>query len=93
MKEGGWGWGEGGSNWPRQKIIPLKTPVLLGLIYLMGVLLNCKPSHEEWRASALRVYHIAISQRVSTCKPTGCEFTTASFDVRANEPESCKPVS
>ena len=45
-----WSWMGGGSNLPRQKKIPSKTPVLLGLIYLMGVLLNCKPSSEESRA-------------------------------------------
>ena len=52
----------------------------------MGALLNCKPSSEESRASALRVYHIAISQRVSTCKPTGCEFTTLRVS-------TCEPTS
>ena len=52
----------------------------------MGVLLNCKPSSEESRASALRIYHIAISQRVSTCKPTGCKFNTLRVS-------TCEPTS
>ena len=30
----------------------------------------------ESQASEMRVYHIAISQRVATCMQTGCKFTT-----------------
>ena len=43
---------------------------------LPGILLNCEPISWEPQASELQVYHIAISQRVATCKPTCCKFTT-----------------
>ena len=45
-----------------RKNIPSKSPVLQGLIYLLGVLLNCKSTSGESRASKSRVYHFAISQ-------------------------------
>ena len=45
-----------------RKNIPSKSPVSQGLIYLLGVLLNCRSTSGESRASKSRVYHFAISQ-------------------------------
>ena len=85
--------GEGISDLACKKL-PWKSPVLLGLIHLLGVLLNCKLISGEPRASEV--------PSPSHCnKPTSCYlqanmlqvYNSASFDLRVNESESCKPVS
>ena len=84
--------GSGQSDITRKKL-PSKSSVLLGLVYLPGVLLNCKPISGKPRASEVRAYHIAISQRVVTCKPTCCKFTTLQVSTcgqREWELQTCK---
>ena len=73
---------KGDSIDPARKTLPSKSPVFLELIYL----LNCKTTSAESLTNELQVNHIAISQRVATCKPTGCKFT-------ALRVSTCEPTS
>ena len=77
---------KGDSIDPVRKKLPSKSPVFLELMYLLGVLLNCKTTSGESLTKELQVNHIAISQRVATCKPTGCKFT-------ALRVSTCEPTS
>ena len=76
-----------GESDPARKILSSKSLILIGLIYLLGVLPNCQPTSGESRPSELQGYQIAVSQR------TSCDLQAKSFKFTTLQVSICQPTS
>ena len=76
-----------GESDPARKILSSKSLILIGLIYLLGVLRNCQPTSGESRPTELQGYQTAVSQR------TSCDFQAKSFKFTTLQVSICQPTS